>query len=93
MRPFNSQEKKASESSAIDVDRRAHQVVVAKPNGDFKTFTFDHVYDANTRQIDVFDEVARPIVDSVIGGYNGTIFAYGQVWIEQMVVGMEMEMW
>ena len=26
----------------------------------------------------VFNKVARPIVDNVLEGFNGTIFAYGQ---------------
>ena len=29
--------------------------------------------------MDVYNRVARPIVDNVLEGYNGTIFAYGQV--------------
>lgn len=28
--------------------------------------------------MDVYNEVARPIVDKVFDGFNGTIFAYGQ---------------
>lgn len=36
------------------------------------------MYPPEVNQIDVFNETARPIVDSVLGGYNGTIFAYGQ---------------
>lgn len=29
-------------------------------------------------QLDVYNETARPIVDKVLAGYNGTILAYGQ---------------
>lgn len=32
----------------------------------------------STKQQQIFDEVARDVVDSAIEGYNGTIFAYGQ---------------
>jgi len=28
--------------------------------------------------LDVYDEAVRPIVDSVLQGFNGTVFAYGQ---------------
>lgn len=28
--------------------------------------------------MDVYNETARPIVEKVLAGYNGTIFAYGQ---------------
>jgi ribose 5-phosphate isomerase RpiB len=43
-----------------------------------KTFTFDNVFDWNSTQSDVYTETAKPIVDSVLEGYNGTVFAYGQ---------------
>ncbi|KAJ3207036.1 Kinesin-like protein kif3a [Dinochytrium kinnereticum] len=43
-----------------------------------KSFTFDSVFDWNCRQLDVYNTTARPIVESVLNGYNGTIFAYGQ---------------
>uniref|UniRef100_A0A8C9XJJ5 Kinesin-like protein n=1 Tax=Sander lucioperca TaxID=283035 RepID=A0A8C9XJJ5_SANLU len=32
----------------------------------------------NTEQVQVYDTCARQIVKDVLGGYNGTIFAYGQ---------------
>lgn len=43
-----------------------------------KTFTFDNVFDWNSTQTAVYSETAKPIVDSVLEGYNGTVFAYGQ---------------
>lgn len=43
-----------------------------------KNFTFDQVYGPDSKQVDVYNETARPIVDFVLEGYNGTIFAYGQ---------------
>lgn len=43
-----------------------------------KTFTFDSVFDWNSTQTAVYNETAKPIVDSVLEGYNGTVFAYGQ---------------
>ena len=41
-------------------------------------FTFDAVYDTNSLQQTVYDEVAFPLVESMLSGYNCTIFAYGQ---------------
>ena len=41
-------------------------------------FTFDRVFDINTTQREVYEEAARPIIDGVLQGFNGTIFAYGQ---------------
>ncbi|CAH8496866.1 unnamed protein product [Schistosoma turkestanicum] len=43
-----------------------------------KKFTFDFVFGYNSKQTDIYNRVARPIVDKVLEGYNGTIFAYGQ---------------
>ena len=44
-----------------------------------KAFTFDSVFDWNCSQQTVYEQTALPIVDSVLEGYNGTVFAYGQV--------------
>lgn len=44
-----------------------------------KAFTFDQVYDWTSSQMEIFDITAKPIIDSAMEGYNGTIFAYGQV--------------
>lgn len=41
-------------------------------------FTFDRVFDINSSQIDVYNVAAKPIIDSVMDGFNGTVFAYGQ---------------
>ena len=43
-----------------------------------KVFTFDSVYDSNSEQENIFAEIAFPIIENVLEGYNGTIFAYGQ---------------
>ena len=32
----------------------------------------------NSTQKQVYDEAAKPIIESVLDGFNGTIFAYGQ---------------
>lgn len=44
----------------------------------FHEFTFDHVYDMDSTQKDVYDLTAKEMVNSVLEGYNSTIFAYGQ---------------
>ena len=43
-----------------------------------KGFTFDAVYDWNSKQSDLYEESFSPLVNSVLNGFNGTIFAYGQ---------------
>lgn len=41
-------------------------------------FTFDKTFAEATTTTEVYDNVAKGIVQSVMGGLNGTIFAYGQ---------------
>lgn len=41
-------------------------------------FTFDHVFDLNTPQNTVYSIIAKPAIESILQGYNSTIFAYGQ---------------
>ena len=41
-------------------------------------FTFDHIFDMDSTQEEVYQIAAVPAVESLVGGYNSTIFAYGQ---------------
>eukprot|EP00058_Branchiostoma_floridae_P019075 XP_002604564.1 hypothetical protein BRAFLDRAFT_79440 [Branchiostoma floridae] len=41
-------------------------------------FRFQRVFEQQTKQEEVFEHVAQPVIDNAISGYNGTIFAYGQ---------------
>ncbi len=41
-------------------------------------FTFDKTFGENTNNTQVYNGVAKGIVNSVVNGLNGTIFAYGQ---------------
>ena len=64
---------------AINMVKDTGEVLVQKPTDDVpKIFTFDSVYDYKSEQENIFTETAYPIIDFVLQGYNGTIFAYGQ---------------
>ena len=41
-------------------------------------FTFDSIFDLDSSQIDVYNITAKQAVNSVLEGYNSTIFCYGQ---------------
>uniref|UniRef100_A0A673XBZ2 Kinesin-like protein n=1 Tax=Salmo trutta TaxID=8032 RepID=A0A673XBZ2_SALTR len=43
-----------------------------------RSYVFDRVFPTNTTQEQVYNTCAKQIVKDVLGGYNGTIFAYGQ---------------
>ncbi|XP_017267500.1 kinesin-like protein KIF3C [Kryptolebias marmoratus] len=82
-RPLNRKEESNGPAGGIvQMDLRLGQVILrnprAPPSEPQKTFTFDAVYDANSKQRDLYDESVRPLIDSVLAGFNGTIFAYGQ---------------
>lgn len=49
-----------------------------------KEFSFDAVFGANVEQKFIYDTCAASVIESVLNGYNGTIFAYGQVRAESL---------
>ncbi|KAL1249772.1 hypothetical protein QQF64_020777 [Cirrhinus molitorella] len=82
-RPMNEKERTANFERVVSVDVKLGQVAVRNLRGASshdhpKVFTFDSVYDWNSKQMELYDETFRPLVDSVLFGFNGTIFAYGQ---------------
>ncbi|KAK9406582.1 kinesin-like KIF3A [Crotalus adamanteus] len=80
-RPLNEREKAMCYKMAVNVDEMRGTITVHKTdssNEPPKTFTFDTVFGPESKQLDVYNLTARPIIDSVLEGYNGTIFAYGQ---------------
>eukprot|EP01137_Pigoraptor_chileana_P001459 Opistho-2@39130 len=81
-RPLNDKEIKQGHNVTVHCDAKRGTIVVTNPNprGDEvpKTFTFDDVFPPEISQMDVYNSSARPIVEAVLSGYNGTIFAYGQ---------------
>lgn len=43
-----------------------------------KQFTFDAAYAATVGTETIYNDLCYALVDNVLDGYNGTIFAYGQ---------------
>mgnify|MGYP002630466765 CR=1 FL=1 len=78
-RPLSTQEQKDGREVAVSMNFKKGEVIINKPGDDIpKVFTFDSVYDWNSEQENVFTDTAWPIIQNVMDGYNGTIFAYGQ---------------
>nr|UQZ09998.1 kinesin-like protein KIF3A [Opsariichthys bidens] len=80
-RPLNEKEKMMAHKQAVTVDEIRGTITVNKVDiisEPPKTFTFDTVFGPDSKQLDVYNLTARPIIDSVLEGYNGTISAYGQ---------------
>lgn len=66
--------------SVVHIDAKVNQVNLFKPGAKEvpKPYTFDHVFGSDSLQSYIYEQTAFSLVDSVIEGYNGTIFAYGQ---------------
>ncbi|KAL7873341.1 hypothetical protein AOLI_G00124120 [Acnodon oligacanthus] len=80
-RPVNKKEEAMSHEKIVEVDVKLGQVSIHNPKTPgtlMKTFTFDAVYDTASKQSDLYDYSCKPLIDSVLLGFNGTIFAYGQ---------------
>ena len=79
---MNANEKKNQSKDCVLIDKAVNQVVVNDKEGEDlnngRIFTYDAVYGPDSTQRSVYDEGAFALVESVVEGYNGTIFAYGQ---------------
>lgn len=81
-RPFSEKERSGGFSNVVSMDSSSATLSICDPQGSLsdppKTFTFDSVFGQEASQTQVYNTTARPIVESVLKGYNGTVFAYGQ---------------
>ncbi|XP_006799228.1 kinesin heavy chain-like [Neolamprologus brichardi] len=71
-RPLNEAERSRGDKNIPKFNGEDTVVVSGKP------YVFDQVFPPTTEQVQVYDTCAKQIVRDVLGGYNGTIFAYGQ---------------
>ncbi len=80
-RPFNRKENEEGRTSIISMDLELNQITIRNPEDETlqpKPFTFDGVYDENTIQRNFYEESCSSLVENVLEGFNGTIFAYGK---------------
>ena len=60
---------------------------MANPDGGPpKTFTFDAAYGSDAKQEQIYASSAYPIVESVLKGFNGTIFAVSTILFLSLLV-------
>lgn len=79
-RPYNDFEKEYNDKEIIEISQENHFVTVyqTKEKGEPLSFHFDYVFGQEDSQSHVYEKAAMPIVDAVMHGFNGTVFAYGQ---------------
>ena len=79
-RPPTQKEMEDQRECIVNVDMDIGSIQVYNPQNikELKSFTFDHTYDWRATQQLIFEQTALPILESIMEGYNGAIFAYGQ---------------
>ncbi|XP_054810704.1 kinesin-like protein KIN-UA isoform X2 [Prosopis cineraria] len=80
LRPRNAEEmvSDADFADCVELQPELKRLKLRKNNWDSETYEFDEVLTEFASQKRVYEVVARPVVESVLDGYNGTIMAYGQ---------------
>lgn len=83
-RPMNNKELQLNCHKIVTVDSILNQIVLHKPDNKLdtttaddkidKSFTFDSVFDDDSKQSDVYSSTAYELVKSVMTGYNGTMY-------------------
>ncbi|GAB6031638.1 Kinesin-like protein kif3a [Chamberlinius hualienensis] len=83
-RPMNHREKERNANSVVAVESKnngINQVSITNPNDSNappKVFFFDGAYGQDSTTEQIYNDIVYPLVEGVIEGYNGTVFAYGQ---------------
>ncbi|KAJ3273827.1 Kinesin-like protein kif3b [Terramyces sp. JEL0728] len=79
-RPFSEKEKLAGHTKVAEMNKKNGSIMLSNPKNtlDVKTFSFDAVFDEDSTQSEVYNSTARTIVEAALGGFNGTVFVYGQ---------------
>ncbi|XP_024520850.1 kinesin-like protein KIN-UB isoform X2 [Selaginella moellendorffii] len=80
IRPRNAEELivDADFGDCVELQPELKRLRLRKNNWDCETYQFDEVFAETASQKRVYEVVAKPVVESVLEGYNGTVMAYGQ---------------
>ena len=83
LRPLSQNEKDLSDIESVSVINSTSLTVSAenstKKNNQIKyqQFFFDHVFDKNASQQEIYNKTTKPLLENIIEGFNATVFAYG----------------
>ena len=76
VRPLSQKEIINNVKNIILVDKNKISLINPEDNNS-KDFQYDYVYDRETTQQNIYDNVGKKIIDHAFNGYNCCIFAYG----------------
>uniref|UniRef100_A0ACD5WQR4 Uncharacterized protein n=1 Tax=Avena sativa TaxID=4498 RepID=A0ACD5WQR4_AVESA len=80
IRPKNSDElaQGADFDTCVELQPECKKLKLKKNNWASESYQFDEIFTENASQKRIYQVVAKPVVESVLEGYNGTVMAYGQ---------------
>ncbi|KAL3838294.1 hypothetical protein ACJIZ3_022885 [Penstemon smallii] len=79
LRPRNSEDlSDADYTDCVELQPELKRLKLKKNNWSSEAYRFDEVFTESASQKRVYEVVAKPVVESVLDGYNGTVMAYGQ---------------
>ncbi|KAI3458936.1 hypothetical protein Pfo_015599 [Paulownia fortunei] len=79
LRPRNAEDLfDADYADCVELQPELKRLKLRKNNWSSESYRFDEVFTESASQKRVYEVVAKPVVESVLDGYNGTVMAYGQ---------------
>ncbi|KAA8539266.1 hypothetical protein F0562_025958 [Nyssa sinensis] len=80
LRPRNAEDllSDADFADCVELQPELKRLKLRKNNWSSESYRFDEVFTESASQRRVYEVVAKPVVESVLNGYNGTVMAYGQ---------------
>ncbi|XP_043702999.1 kinesin-like protein KIN-UB isoform X6 [Telopea speciosissima] len=80
LRPRNAEDLLSDSDFAdcVELQPEMKRLKLRKNNWNSDSYKFDEVFTESASQKRVYEVVAKPVVESVLNGYNGTVMAYGQ---------------
>ncbi|XWS56402.1 hypothetical protein CRYUN_Cryun09bG0082600 [Craigia yunnanensis] len=80
LRPRNADDlhSDADFADCVELQQELKRLKLRENNWSSESYKFDEVFTETASQKRVYEVVAKPVVESVLSGYNGTVMAYGQ---------------
>nr|XP_011469637.1 PREDICTED: armadillo repeat-containing kinesin-like protein 1 isoform X2 [Fragaria vesca subsp. vesca] len=80
VRPRNDEDRVSDSDygDSVEVQPELKRLKLRKNNWMSESYRFDEIFTETASQNRVYQVVAKPVVESVLNGYNGTVMAYGQ---------------
>ncbi|KAJ8766097.1 hypothetical protein K2173_020613 [Erythroxylum novogranatense] len=80
LRPKNAEDLilDADFADCVELQPELNRLKFRKNNWSSESYKFDEVFAETASQKRIYEAVAKPVVEGVLDGYNGTVMAYGQ---------------